>query len=338
MVTPFVSVVIPVYNNRGYVARSIESALAQTHTDLEVIVVDDCSTDGTQDIIKQYESKVQLLFHSHNQGVSVARNNGISVSKGDFIAFLDADDLWEPDKIARFLEAFTEKGKDVLFAFSDFKRFNWHDGLFFALSNSALNPSIFSFIRHQSYKTSKSFRLSKSDFFLLLLSGYPVYPSTMVIRRELLQHIGEWSPHFRRNQDIDFSLRTAKATDCLYIDEQLTNIGRHGGNASADLLSQLAGDIRIIDHHSHDRNYSKEERDLIFFYRAKRLCGLGYHYMAAKAPRKARRCYLQAMRCWPWFGHALVRYLASFVRISQDKVITPPQLDPYLPKSINQST
>ena len=93
---PTVSVIIPTYNREKFVTKAIDSVLAQRFTDLEIIVVDDGSTDNTRDILKPYFSKINY-FYQDNHGVSAARNTGIAASKGTWIAFLDSDDEWLPE-------------------------------------------------------------------------------------------------------------------------------------------------------------------------------------------------------------------------------------------------
>jgi len=95
---PLVSVIIPVYNCEHYLAEAIESVLAQTYRPIEVIVVDDGSMDNSATITRSY-SGIQYIYQS-NQGVAVARNTGIAAARGDFISFLDADDIWSPNKLA----------------------------------------------------------------------------------------------------------------------------------------------------------------------------------------------------------------------------------------------
>jgi glycosyltransferase involved in cell wall biosynthesis len=97
-----VSVVIPTYNRAATVGRAINSALAQHVPDLEVVVVDDGSTDSTSQVLSQYGSQVSVL-HQPNQGVARARTNGVLAAKGEFVAFLDSDDEWYPHKLARQL-------------------------------------------------------------------------------------------------------------------------------------------------------------------------------------------------------------------------------------------
>lgn len=98
-----VSVIIPAYNSADSLARAIDSVLTQTFSSFEIIVVNDCSTDGTDAIIADYETKIVAVNLKQNQGVGHARNYGIGVSKGKYLAFLDADDYWEREKLEKQL-------------------------------------------------------------------------------------------------------------------------------------------------------------------------------------------------------------------------------------------
>ncbi|HYL81892.1 MAG TPA: glycosyltransferase, partial [Candidatus Acidoferrum sp.] len=99
---PLVSVIIPTYNSAGFVVEAVRSVLAQTHSPVEIIVVDDGSTDATAESLRPYAERIRYLYQQ-NRGVAAARNAGIAVARGDLLAFLDADDMWVPDKLERQL-------------------------------------------------------------------------------------------------------------------------------------------------------------------------------------------------------------------------------------------
>ncbi|HYE37152.1 glycosyltransferase family A protein [Methylocaldum sp.] len=101
--TPLVSVVIPAYNAMAFLRQTLDSVLAQTYDNLEVIVVDDGSTDGTSDLLHGYGERITVLRQA-NAGQAAARNYGARVARGDMLAFLDSDDLWDAAKIARQVE------------------------------------------------------------------------------------------------------------------------------------------------------------------------------------------------------------------------------------------
>src|SRR5271156_2034659 len=98
MSRPAVSVIIPTYNYGRFVTEAVDSVLAQSYTDHEVIVVDDGSVDDTPERMQPYAERVRYL-RQPNQGPSAARNNGIEAARGEYVAFLDADDLWHPRKL-----------------------------------------------------------------------------------------------------------------------------------------------------------------------------------------------------------------------------------------------
>ncbi len=104
-----VSVLMPSFNYAQYLPRAIESVLSQSHSDLELIITDDCSTDDSRKIAedwKQRDSRVVTVFHEVNTGLSGARNSGLAIASGDFVALCDADDIWAEDKLKIQLEKF----------------------------------------------------------------------------------------------------------------------------------------------------------------------------------------------------------------------------------------
>lgn len=104
-----VSVVVPTYNRAGFIAESLESILDQTYRDIEVIVVDDASTDDTErEVLGLGDDRVRYVRHDENRGPSAARNTGIRTAAGEFVAFLDSDDRWVPDKLEAQVARFSE--------------------------------------------------------------------------------------------------------------------------------------------------------------------------------------------------------------------------------------
>src|ERR1051326_7858600 len=96
---PSVSVVLPVYNREHSISRAVRSVLDQTYRDVELIVVDDGSTDGTREVVRQFAPHLTLIEHEH-AGASAARNRGIAHARGELIAFIDSDDAWLSEKLA----------------------------------------------------------------------------------------------------------------------------------------------------------------------------------------------------------------------------------------------
>ena len=124
-----VSVIIPAYNSEKYISETIESVQKQSFQDWEAIIVDDCSTDQTFLLAKKYairDSRIRVIKMPQNRGVAVARNVGLENASGDYIAFVDSDDLWKPDKLQKQF-AFMQKNGCVL-SYSDYQFFDTDNG------------------------------------------------------------------------------------------------------------------------------------------------------------------------------------------------------------------
>lgn len=125
----FVSIIMPAYNAEKLISDSIESVLSQTYTNFELLVIDDCSKDQTIDIVEQFiekDSRIKLIKKGKNQGVAFARNSGIDIAQGDFIAFLDSDDLWCESKLEKQVKLLNEN-IDVDITYTEYFRFNDKD-------------------------------------------------------------------------------------------------------------------------------------------------------------------------------------------------------------------
>ena len=122
MVKGLVSVIMPSYNTAKYIGESIKSVLAQTYTDWELIIVDDCSTDNTDDVVKPFlsDERIKYLKNEENSGAAVSRNRAMREAKGEWVAFLDSDDLWLPEKLEKQLDFMNRNG--YKFSYHDFEK------------------------------------------------------------------------------------------------------------------------------------------------------------------------------------------------------------------------
>ncbi|MBA7689290.1 Undecaprenyl-phosphate 4-deoxy-4-formamido-L-arabinose transferase [subsurface metagenome] len=117
---PTVSVIIPTYNRAHLVSRAIESVLNQTYQDFEIIVVDDGSTDDTEEIVRSFKNeRIRYIRHEKNKGAAAARNTGIKVAKGEYIAFQDSDDEWLPEKLEKQMKVFENVPQEVGVVYTD---------------------------------------------------------------------------------------------------------------------------------------------------------------------------------------------------------------------------
>ncbi|MBQ8394884.1 MAG: glycosyltransferase family 2 protein [Clostridia bacterium] len=118
-----VSIIVPNYNSEKYIKETLDSVLAQTYQDWEMLVIDDCSSDGSVDIIRAYaekDSRIQLILREKNTGVANVRNAGLELAKGKYIALLDSDDVWTEDKLERQVALLEETGAEIAYSAYDF--------------------------------------------------------------------------------------------------------------------------------------------------------------------------------------------------------------------------
>ena len=286
MVTPKISVIIPVYNTEPFLNSVIKSVLNQTVPPYEIILVDDGSTDDSLKLMNDFKDEKIKIISIENRGCGAARNVGIRESHGDIIALIDSDDLWEANKLEIFNEQFVIH-PDIEFAFSDLNRFEWSTRQFHALSSSQIFPMIYSKINQARYQKNKVFRISKYDMFVLLLNGYPIYPSTMVFRKSILEKAGLFDEKKNYQEDMDFSLRCSKFTDFIYIDHQLTNIGRHTSNVTYDYVNWDVNALKVYDQLLGSDLFDKQEKKTILFHKGRRMCSIarsqlnGHNYVNA---------------------------------------------------------
>jgi glycosyltransferase involved in cell wall biosynthesis len=195
-----ISVIIPSYNRAHCIAACISSVLTQTMQDLEVIVVDDNSTDNTKEVIKKItDPRVKYFCHEKNQGGAVARNTGIKNSSGEFIAFLDSDDLWLPEKLEKQIQLLESKGDDFGLCYT------W-----FILQDPDGNE-----IMRLEYKVT-----GKSNPDLLVKNCVGTF-SSVIFRKTVLDKINGLDEKMRSCQDWDLFIRANQVTDICYVPEYL---------------------------------------------------------------------------------------------------------------------
>lgn len=205
-----VTVVLPAYNSASTLSRAIESVLAQTLDDIELIVVNDGSSDETTTVASSYEDEIVHLEHDKNRGGSVARNTGIRDSAGEYIAFLDADDEWKPTKLAKQVDLLESRTNDWVAAYCDYTSVR-----------SGPTSSIRSFISRRGegdYPKEGGNELIPYVFTTQFSLGGA---STLLARRSTVEAIGGFDGSFERHQDWEFIVRLLKTGKIAYIDEKL---------------------------------------------------------------------------------------------------------------------
>ncbi len=232
---PAVSVVIPTHNRARFVPAAIESALAQSFTDLEVIVVDDASIDGTADLLAaNFGARVRVERLPFNHGRSTARNVGWSLARGEFIAFLDSDDLWRPEKLALQVPHF-ERPEVVL-------SHTWAEKI--DPLGQPLPAASAELRREFLFASRRGF-----DYAGITQTWCRMYTSAVVLRRELLNQTGGFDPRLSNFEDYDLFWRAALAGEIATVEEPLLLHRTHTGNTPSHWPSDAIPWLAVMRKH-----------------------------------------------------------------------------------------
>ena len=216
---PLVSVVIPTYNRTTQTFAAVESVLAQTYPYVEVIVVDDGSRDGSAEVVERFASEKaksghRVLFVTQpNQGASVARNTGIAKAQGEYVAFLDSDDIWLPEKVEWQLKALEEFKNESNACFTDANLVN----------NSGMSRSSFE-LHGRHYRDVIGVDRSAAESLAESFSGFWV--SSLLARTDTVRRIGGFRQDISFVEDRDLHFRLSLVTSIAYVNKQLVRTDR----------------------------------------------------------------------------------------------------------------
>lgn len=223
---PLVSVILPVYNRPGWLARAVESVLSQSHTNLELLVVDDGSTDDTRRVLEGFLPRVEILEQSH-AGAEAARNLGLENARGEFVAFIDSDDVWLPDRLSRQLPLFRRPEVGLVFgdaALVDYRR----------TPPRRLRRTFFDRVRPSRGRVTQE-----------LARGCFVPFSSVLARRELLKEAGGFTPG-RVAADYLKWVEVSAVCEFDYVEGPVFEYAIHEGGISHDLVETLEDRIEAF--------------------------------------------------------------------------------------------
>jgi len=232
MEKPLVSVIIPTYNRSHIVARAIESVAGQEYPKLEIILVDDGSSDTTAEVVAGLKVPGLRYFrHPQNLGANAARNTGIMAAHGEFVAFQDTDDNWDPRKLSLQIQALLVHGADICFCAFD-----------------RLSCGVFTRIPKPGY----GIQPGCENRHVELLRGSYISSQTLVVRRGLLLKVGLFDETLPRLQDWELCLRLSKRHSVVYLDKSLVQVDVSDDSISRQFAKYaLAADI-ILNKHAED--------------------------------------------------------------------------------------
>ncbi len=281
--TPAVSVIIPAYNVAPYIAETLDSVFAQTLADYEVIVINDGSpdTDEFERVIEPYRERIRYL-QQENGGASSARNAGLRVARAEFIAFLDADDVWSPDYLEAQIKFIREQDCDLVCADAMISGDSPDAGKTYMETLMQTAPAI-----------------GEVTFLQLVSAERSLITSGVVARRDLILEVGLFDLALRNAQDFDLWLRLARhGARLAYQRRVLLEYRARPGSLTGDAINSHQRELRVFDKIEQSYSLAPAERgevaSVIRKRRALLECELGKLYLLRGEFSRARESFVRA--------------------------------------------
>lgn len=282
---PVVSVIIPAFNRNHTLPRAVGGAVGQTFRDLEIIVVDDASREPVAEALAACtDPRVRLIVHEKNRGANAARNSGIVSAKGQYVAFLDSDDEWHPDKIRIQVEAMEAAAASV--------------------AGHCTGLTAFSEAGRKLFE--KSPQLS-GNIYPQLLRRNEIGPlSSVLVRRAVLNEVGLFDESLPSSQDWDLYLRIAERYEFASVGEALVRYNLGQDSISRNLKAKALGRRMILEKYESQMTRFPEAF-------ASQLVKTGHYHCRAGAIRDGRQSFRRAMRINPVAANAYLFFALSFL-------------------------
>ena len=284
-----VSVIIPVYNREQYLPETLESVLGQTHRAIQIVVVDDGSTDKSAIVAQRYADREPdriTLIKQANSGQVAARNTALGHARGEYIAFLDSDDLWVSDKLERQLPLFREC---VGLVYSGIETIDENGR---TIDAQPCDPRV------------------RGNAWFELLQGNRMTGGSVVISREAFERVGMFDANLDAAENWDLWIRISKHFEVDYVDLPLVRYRRHGGNMSNDHGLMMRAIERILEKHCECADSPEMSDDLSNACRgahASYRYRLGVHEFSNARYGNARRYFDEVLALQPGYRDARLR-------------------------------
>ena len=284
---PKVSVIIPTYNRAELLPLAIKSALNQTFNDIEIIVSDDKSTDDTREVVRSFaDERIKYVLNKGKKGPSATRNTAILASEGEYIAFLDDDDEWLPDKLQKQIRVLDESPSNVCGVYTNRLLLERLTGKI--LSN---DPGI---------------EKLKGNLLYQLAIKNPIKTPTVILKKKCLDEVGLFDETISYMEDRDMWIRLSMNWNFDFIPEPLTKIYVHdSGHLCQNLELQTAGRAELLERYEH--LFKKNRKSWGELY----LCQ-GAQYCQLKQMKKGRKNIIKAIKIYPLKKIAYYHLFSTF--------------------------
>jgi len=279
--SPLVSVIMPAYQSEEFLLDAMASVLNQSHRELELILVNDGAKDRTLELALSVKDPRVRVIDQPNQGPAGARNKGLELAQGSWVAFLDADDLWLPQKLELQLAA--AAGREVM-VYSDYQMFQ---------GDQESSPKSFTFC---------PWFERQGDLYRQLIQHNFVGTLTVLLPKAVVDRVGRFNQDLFGPEDWDYWIRVAKEVPLVYLDQPLAWYRQHEAGISKDYGRYEQSLQKVYDTYLLTQG-TKEEISfgLWLFYRH-----MAHGFARQKAGRKALRLWRQALACRPWVKENLL--------------------------------
>jgi len=287
-----VSVIVPVYNRAHLLTETVASILAQTYRNIEIILVNDGSTDNSLEVIKALQQEnhdVIRIVDQNNQGQTIARNKGIEQSHGKYVAFLDSDDLWVPDKLEQQIPLF-DRNVGLVYGGVEFI-----DECGETIGFDPCDPHV------------------QGEIYPQLLVKNRMTGGSVVVLREALEKVGVFDPEFSAAENWDLWLRICKVYQAKLVNKAVVKYRRHESNMSKDMMLMLNAKRQIMVKHCDQKSPNKLIARYSRLAEADLLYKLGVYYFSREQFGEAIRNFSQVIMIFPFYEDTPVRLLRCFL-------------------------
>ena len=289
-----VSVIIPTYNRAHFLPRAIKSVLNQTFQDFELIIVDDGSTDNTKEVVENFQkqdSRIKYIWQENSGGPAKPKNTGIKNSKGEFLAFLDSDDEWLPEKLEKQLELF-EKNKRLGIVGCNC----WN--IYVGEKNKKIECRINKNGKNNNYSS------------IILGDCFIFSSSSVVIPRFVFDDVGFYDERFKVSDDWDLYIRILKKYEFKFVDDFLFNYYIHENNISqVGSIKQAEDYVSLIGKNIKEYNDNLLAKSIILRY-------IGSYYMINNKKLTARKYFKKSIKCAPFYYRNYVNFIISLFGVN----------------------
>lgn len=298
---PLVSVIIPTYNRANFLPRAIKSVLFQTFKDFEIIIADDGSTDNTNKVVKRFNDKRIIYVHSEiNKGAPTARNAGLRIANGEFIAFLDSDDEWLPEKLRKQVGMIENLPKSVGLIYTDVIRV-------FQRTGEIIQKNVPHFQGNVSRE--------------IIMNCFIASP-TPLIRKECFQKVGGFDERLPAHQEWDMFIRILQCYEVAYVPERLAKYYIHDSQITNDINKKIQAWEIILEKHKDKFVKNYKVFSVYLNYLAKLYC-------LNNDLKKSRLCFIKSIWYAPLQKNSYLHMFLSLILWRKHKLVVEKEIPKY---------